>query len=251
MYKVTIRKTEEIVLHEDFEPTDYPLVNLVFTMESLLITYIYHPAQVDDDDTIDHKNLLIALTLSEDAYMKLTGEFPIKDGIDASGLKSLKRASLVVRNIISDILNCSCHPKFKKVYLKAKVSELLVTMLSTDFIEKPSNRWTEREILVLTEIKELISLNLEKNHSIEQLAEISGMNRTKLQEGFKDLFSKTIYAYTTDLKMLQAKLLLEAERGSSLKEIAGMLGYKHTNHFSAAFKKRYNFSPSFLKRKSS
>lgn len=101
---------------------------------------------------------------------------------------------------------------------------------------------------MLTEVKELISLNLQNCYSIEQLAEISGMNRTKLQEGFKDMFGKTIFTFTTDMKMLKAKLLLEDEQGLSLTEIASMLGYKHTNHFSAAFKKRYNFSPSQLKK---
>jgi len=248
MFKVKIRKAADIILETDFENTDYPLVNIYFSTDLLYLRYWYNVAEPAILALAVEQDVLLDLTLSEDTYMKLTGEFPITEGIDSSGSMAAKRVTTDVRNIIFEILHCDCQPRYREAYLKAKVSELLVMMLSTGYMEKPSGRWTVREIAMLTEIKELISLNLQNGYSIEQLAEISGMNRTKLQECFKDLFGKTIFTYTTDMKMLKAKLLLEDEQGLSLKEIAGMLGYRHTNHFSAAFKKRYNFSPSKLKR---
>lgn len=248
MFKVKIRKAAENILDTHFEPADYPLVNIYFSTDLLYLRYWYNAAVPANVALSAEPDILLDLTLSEDTYMKLTGEFPIIEGIDNSGSMAAKRVTNDVRSIIFEILHCDCQPRYREAYLKAKVSELLVMMLSTGYMEKPSGRWTVREIAMLTEIKELISLNLQNCYSIEQLAEISGMNRTKLQEGFKDLFGKTIFSYTTDMKMLKAKMLLEDEQGLSLKEIAGMLGYRHTNHFSAAFKKRYNFSPSQLKR---
>lgn len=248
MFKVKIRKAAEIILETHFEQADYPLVNIYFSTDLLYLRYWYNAAAPANLALAAEPDILLDVTLSEDTYMKLTGEFPITAGIDSSGSMAAKRVTNDVRSIIFEILHCDCQPRYREAYLKAKVSELLVMMLSTGYVEKPSGRWTVREIAMLTEIKELISLNLQNCYSIEQLAEISGMNRTKLQEGFKDLFGKTIFSYTTDMKMLKAKMLLEDEQGLSLKEIAGMLGYRHTNHFSAAFKKRYNFSPSQLKR---
>ncbi|MGN7205364.1 helix-turn-helix transcriptional regulator [Pedobacter sp. SAFR-022] len=248
MFKVKIRKAAEIILETYFEPAEYPLVNIYFSTDLLYLRYWYNATAPANVALAAEPDILLDLTLSEDTYMKLTGEFPITEGIDNSGSMAAKRVTNDVRSIIFEILHCDCQPRYREAYLKAKVSELLVMMLSTGYMEKPSGRWTVREIAMLTEIKELISLNLQNCYSIEQLAEISGMNRTKLQEGFKDLFGKTIFSYTTDMKMLKAKMLLEDEQGLSLKEIAGMLGYRHTNHFSAAFKKRYNFSPSQLKR---
>jgi AraC-like DNA-binding protein len=248
MFKVKIRKAAENILETHFEQADYPLVNIYFSTDLLYLRYWYNAAAPSNLALAAEPDILLDLTLSEDTYMKLTGEFPITAGIDSSGSMAAKRVTNDVRSIIFEILHCDCQPRYREAYLKAKVSELLVMMLSTGYVEKPSGRWTVREIAMLTEIKELISLNLQNCYSIEQLAEISGMNRTKLQEGFKDLFGKTIFSYTTDMKMLKAKMLLEDEQGLSLKEIAGMLGYRHTNHFSAAFKKRYNFSPSQLKR---
>ena len=93
-----------------------------------------------------------------------------------------------------------------------------------------------------------LSIVPKKNYTIEELSIVAGMNRTKLQAGFKDLFGKTIYSYTLDLKMTEAKALLTGASRLSLKEIAALLGYSHTNHFSAAFKKKFNVSPSFLKK---
>ena len=248
MFKVKIRKAAEIILETYFELADYPLVNIYFSTDLLYLRYWYNATAQANVTLAVEPDILLDLTLSEDTYMKLTGEFPITEGIDSSGSMAAKRVTNDVRSIIFEILHCDCQPRYREAYLKAKVSELLVMMLSTGYMEKPSGRWTVREIAMLTEIKELISLNLQNCYSIEQLAEISGMNRTKLQEGFKDLFGKTIFSYTTDMKMLKAKMLLEDEQGLTLKEIAGMLGYRHTNHFSAAFKKRYNFSPSQLKK---
>lgn len=248
MFKVQIKKRAEIILEAAFEQGDYPLVNIYFSKDLLYINYYYQAGDSMALALPDGQTCLVDLTLSEDTYMKLTGQFPVYEGIDAAGNSAAKRITPGLRGIIAQILQGDCHPRLLEAYLKAKVSELLVMMLSSEYMEKPSGRWTVREIAVLTELKEMISLNLHRSYSIEQLAELSGMNRTKLQEGFKDLFGKTIFAFTTDMKMLKAKLLLEDEQGHSLKEIAGMLGYRHTNHFSAAFKKRYNFSPSELKK---
>mgnify|MGYP001117185858 CR=1 FL=1 len=248
MFKVQIRKTTAYILETSFEPIDYPLVNIYFSTELLYIGYQYVSEAEPDLTREAQQAAILAITISEDTYMKLTGEFPIIDGVDAAGSFAAKRITSGVRNIISEMLQGDFPPRFREPYLKAKVSELLVMMLSSEYMEKPSGRWTVREIAMLTEVKELISLNLQNCYSIEQLAEISGMNRTKLQEGFKDMFGKTIFTFTTDMKMLKAKLLLEDQQALSLKEIAAMLGYKHTNHFSAAFKKRYNFSPSQLKK---
>lgn len=249
MFKVKIRKTEEILLHEEFGQPDYPLVNLAFTAESHWMTYWYGPASTSSVDDFNTSNIVLDITLPEDSFLKLTGEFPMNVQSETTDSIPLRRITPATKNILIDIIRCACDIQIKKVYLKAKVFELLISMLTIESTEKPSNRWTAKEIEVLTGIKEMISFNLQNNYSIEQLAEISGMNRTKLQEGFKDLFKKTIYAFTTDWKMLKAKMLLENNQGLSLKEVAALLGYRHTNHFSAAFKKRYNFSPSFLKHK--
>lgn len=106
----------------------------------------------------------------------------------------------------------------------------------------------EQEYQALQQIAVQIRQNLSRNFTIEELSSLAGMNRTKLQSGFKLIFGKTINTFTKDMKMQEAITLLNSEVYISLKEVAAMVGYKHTNHFSAAFKKYHSFSPSSLKR---
>jgi AraC-like DNA-binding protein len=108
---------------------------------------------------------------------------------------------------------------------------------------------SEKEQAIFNKIAAYISDNLSENLSIQQLATLAGMNRTKLQANFKLIFGKTLNSFTKELKMQKAKELLIGSSTFSLKEVAAMIGYKYTNHFSAAFKKHFNCPPSALKAK--
>lgn len=111
-----------------------------------------------------------------------------------------------------------------------------------------NRNWSERDIEAFNLIASLIRSDLSRNFSIEELSAHAGMNRTKLQAGFKQLFSSTIYVFTQELKMQRAKSLILDNKGYTLKEIARMLGYRHTNHFSVAFKKKFSAAPSVIKK---
>ncbi|EOR93578.1 Transcriptional regulator, AraC family [Arcticibacter svalbardensis MN12-7] len=238
MFKVEIKDSKEKILPFGFQQPDYPLVNLYFTSESIKITdFLWTEIPAKNDNLITN-TCLMEITLSKEEFLKITDH----------QLTGTKKTSLPILNIITDILHCSCHPKFKKVYLQTKVCELVIQVLSTASIATSEFQWTEKEKMLFHQLKELIEKNLSKNYSIGDLAMVAGMNRTKMQTGFKDLFGKTIYTYTIDLKMMEAKALLSKEHAVSLKEIASKLGYKHTNHFSAAFKKKFTFSPSSFKK---
>ncbi len=78
--------------------------------------------------------------------------------------------------------------------------------------------------------------------TILELAHEAGMNRTKLQYGFRQLFGTSIYAYQVQLRLERAKKLLE-ESDKPVKQIALLAGYNTINSFSAAFKKAYLLSP--------
>lgn len=108
---------------------------------------------------------------------------------------------------------------------------------------------SEKEQAIFNKIATHINENLSENLSIQQLATLAGMNRTKLQANFKLIFGKTLNSFTKELKMQKAKELLKSNSAFSLKEVAAIIGYKHTNHFSAAFKKYFNCSASAFKTK--
>ncbi len=69
-----------------------------------------------------------------------------------------------------------------------------------------------------------------------------GCSVRTLNDEFKRIYGSTIYNYLIDYRLGQA---LEAINGSkiALKQLSAKLGYSHVNNFSAAFKRKYGFSP--------
>jgi AraC-like DNA-binding protein len=248
MFKVEIRKPGEKLLSSKFEESDYPLVNLNFTQNSFRKKYINSTNNVAAAEVHSDEKYLLDIVVPVSLITKMDGSIAVKYPSELALKPASERISLAMRSIISDILHCQIGPEFKTAYLTTKVAELLIQVLSAQVIEASFCKWSAQDRGGFEKVRNLLSQNLKETYSIEELAVVAGMNRTKLQSGFKSLFSKTIYTFALDLKMAQAKALLTKGNQLSLKEIASMLGYKHVNHFSSAFKKKFEISPSEFKR---
>lgn len=154
---------------------------------------------------------------------------------------------------INELRNCKFTGGIKKLYIEGKLLELLALQLDKTICTKPDSTkisLSKFDIEKLHFVKEIITNNISKNYTIQELAELSFMNRTKLQTAFKQLFGYTIHEYTMEIRMTKAYQILTNEYAKdwNIYKIADMVGYKHYNHFSTAFKKRFGISPSkFLK----
>lgn len=138
--------------------------------------------------------------------------------------------------------------KYTNFYTKLKICEIIVMVIEAqEEAAGPVHKWSKKDIASFEMVSRIISQNLSRNISIAGLAEKAGMNRTKLQAGFKEIMGQTINSYASELKMQKAKTLLLNKPGYSLKQIAAVVGYSCGNHFSAAFKKKFSFSPSYFK----
>ncbi|MHA4894153.1 helix-turn-helix domain-containing protein [Pedobacter sp. PWIIR3] len=247
MFKAEIRRPEEILLKCIFEPTDYPLVNVRFGENNFKKRLLKWPDNRPLTEHSKEDKYVIDIQVPEVVIHQMLGEQTGND-LEKSPKTNSERLSPQMRNIITDILHCSFKLKLKRAYLTTKVAELLIEILAVRPTRSSSKKWAEQDLKSFEKVKDLLGQNLKANHSIEELAILAGMNRTKLQEGFKDLYHKTIYNFTMDLKMTEAKALLTKDHNLSLKEVAMMLGYKHVNHFSVAFKKKFSISPAaFMK----
>ena len=77
---------------------------------------------------------------------------------------------------------------------------------------------------------------------VEKLAARVKLNRTTLQQVFRQMYGMTIYEYRTQVRMQEARnLLLEEEL--SVTEIAGLCGYTNASKFAAVFRKVTGVSP--------
>jgi AraC-like DNA-binding protein len=79
--------------------------------------------------------------------------------------------------------------------------------------------------------------------TIAELARELSMNATKLQNGFKKIFGKSIYACHRDACLERAAVML-LDTGKSIFEIAMDTGYSSSGNFCNAFKKHYGVPPS-------
>lgn len=81
-----------------------------------------------------------------------------------------------------------------------------------------------------------------KNYTIHELAKAVGTNEQYLKKYFKQYIGKTVQTYMKEIKMEHAKnLIMTGEHRIS--DVARMTGYKHSTHFTTAFKKFFGFIP--------
>ena len=90
--------------------------------------------------------------------------------------------------------------------------------------------------------RRIINANLDKEISIEELADKVNLNRTSLQKVFKEMYGLTVNDYRTKARLQLAKNLL-VSTDLSITEIAGRSGYANSSKFSQVFKKNEGMLP--------
>lgn len=95
-------------------------------------------------------------------------------------------------------------------------------------------------------IVQCMEKNIEKNISIEELAELCGMSCSGLKKTFKKYAGIGAGQYFNNMKMIRAAESIK--EGKSVSEAALEVGFTDPNYFSTAFKRICGYSPSQLKK---
>ena len=82
-----------------------------------------------------------------------------------------------------------------------------------------------------------------ENHTLEELSDRFEIPLTGMKNCFRSVYDTSIKAWLTDYRMNQAAELLRTDRGKSVAEIAGMVGYDSASKFAIAFRKIMGMSP--------
>ncbi len=150
-----------------------------------------------------------------------------------------------IRVILQEIESCPYHENFAKIYLNAKVHELLVVYLCEKFSETghfAATALTYGERHRLLQAKRLIDETIATPPTISEIAKGVFLSETKLKKGFKEAFGSTVYSYIKDRKMDEARSLLEEKRWS-VTEVAYRIGYTNLSHFARSFRERFGINP--------
>jgi AraC-like DNA-binding protein len=133
--------------------------------------------------------------------------------------------------------------------LEAKTIELFLLQISQ--LDKRGcaahAKLKKHDVECLHEIREYLELNYDQPTSIAALSRKVGINSMKLKTGFKQLFNTTVFGYLHAIRMEEAKRLL-VEENMPVNEVAYRIGYKYPHHFTAAFKKQFDITPSQLRK---
>ncbi|QKX05472.1 helix-turn-helix transcriptional regulator [Aquimarina sp. TRL1] len=152
--------------------------------------------------------------------------------------------------IINDIINCSYEKEIKQVYLESKIIEIfsfLFTQLKDEKKEEKCVVLKKHEHEEILKAERLIRENIQNPPTILELSKLSGINQHKLKTNFKLVFKEPIFSYLTSIRMEKAKKML-IEEELTVSEVAYAVGYKNPQHFTTAFKKKFNYLPSNLKK---
>ena len=176
-----------------------------------------------------------------DSDYQIIKKYTFPKAIDTN---SVKPFCVKTQNIVSEILENNEQGLLKRLFLESKVLELVTVQLSLkEEAHKPTfTNQNNKSLKKLYEIQHLISSNLTKQFSIQELSTHVGLNDFDLKKEFKRVFDKTIFEYATELRMNKAKELLMHTQ-QPIYEISETIGYKNPTHFTAAFKKKEGITP--------
>jgi transcriptional regulator GlxA family with amidase domain len=93
----------------------------------------------------------------------------------------------------------------------------------------------------LNHVRDWLVLARQANWSVSKLAKQCRVSARTLERHFVKTMRKAPKAWLAEQRQIVANLLLED--GSSVKEAAASLGYKHPTHFSRDFRRHFGYAP--------
>lgn len=159
--------------------------------------------------------------------------------------------NLAIADSINQLLANEYEGVVEKVFIHAKVSEVLALKIHQLQEEKKQGTWytllKSQEVELVVRARNIHAAELQNPPTISQLAKRLGTNENKLKRNFKQVYNKTLNESLTEERLNYAKLLLAAQE-LNIQQISLEVGYKNPSHFTRLFKQRFGMLPrDFLK----
>lgn len=110
-----------------------------------------------------------------------------------------------------------------------------------------AGRMTDLDVRCLRRARAILQERHVAPPTIEALAREVGLGTTKLKNGFKGLFGKTVCQFTSEIRMERAREML-CKPDVPISEVAEVLGYEYQNSFTAAFRRHFGVLPKDYRR---
>lgn len=176
----------------------------------------------------------------------------LSEGINKGQMRSLApdnaRVTPAMKAVLHEVLHCPFHGLVKRLFLEAKLLELLALQIDQLNLSQSARTITLRpdDVAKLMAVRDWLATHFLQPITLLEVARLVGLNDFKLKKGFRELFNTTVFGYLTDLRMCHARQLL-LDSGQTITEIADGLGYQHVHHFTHAFRRHFGYLPSELR----
>ncbi|SHM99497.1 helix-turn-helix transcriptional regulator [Polaribacter sp. KT 15] len=104
------------------------------------------------------------------------------------------------------------------------------------------------ELKIIRKLSALILKRPEKDYSLEDLSLKSGLTQSKLQDGFKFLYNRTVTEYIRHVRLESARDLIRTT-DLNISQIVYSIGFSSRSYFSKIFREKYDITPNQFKKK--
>ncbi len=151
-----------------------------------------------------------------------------------------------VNMAVQEILNCPYQGSLKRLYLESKTLELIAHNLAQLVMGKNEHNkpftLLPGDIECVRKARDVLIRNLENPPSLSELARQVGINKNKLNQGFRQTFGTSVFEYLRIRRLERSKELLKS-KAKNVTEVAFEVGYAQQSNFTRAFKKHFGTNP--------
>ncbi|MFK7948861.1 MAG: ATP-binding protein [Saprospiraceae bacterium] len=178
---------------------------------------------------------VIMLTALSDMNNKIKA---LRYGIDDYIPKPFTDEELLVRidNLLDNATQRMEYQQQEEELTPSPIKDAIIP--ATSDISYTDNSWLE-------ELEQKVLENYsDYDFSVEQLAHLMAMSISSLFKKTKRIIGLTPMQYIKEVRLLEARKLLEIRKHTSVKEVVYSVGFKDVRNFSRNFKKRFGKKPS-------
>lgn len=142
------------------------------------------------------------------------------------------------------LFNCPFQGSARRLYLEGKALELMAHWLCYGAEVMPTaNPLKPDESERIRRARDILLQDIANPPSLIALAKAVGVTHTRLNQGFKAIFGRTVFEWLRFQRLETARILV-LEGRKNMTEIAYEIGFASSSHFTCAFRRFFGIAPS-------
>ncbi len=145
---------------------------------------------------------------------------------------------------LDNVSHRSAEPPYDRLFSTGSLDEVLecTENFLSGLCTRAANNVQGRHNDIAAQIKQLVASRIDRDISVESLADELYLSRGYISHVFKNVTGESINRYITKERIKRAKLLLR-DPSMKITEIAGACGYDNPTYFSSTFRNETGVSP--------